>query len=259
MHARREDPALERLPADLALIQRIARVAGWEWNLATGEAMWSDELFALFGMDPATFEPTYDGFVACVHPDDREFVTRTLDRSLDAGDSFRISHRVIRPDGGERLVLCRAQVFRGADGAVERMVGATIDLSDFSQAGEDLQAAHDQLHAAEELAEVGSFDYDAAENRVTWSRGLYRLFGLRPDEFDGTFDAYLARIHPDERAGRRAELEGVVREGGGIESTNRVRRGDGSYAAIHSRVQVESADGGLHLIGVCRRASSQLD
>ena len=67
------------------------------------------------------------------------------------------------------------------------MVGATLDLSDLQEVAEEVRASHEQLRSAEELAGVGSFEYDASADRVTWSEGMYRLFGLRTGDFDGTF------------------------------------------------------------------------
>ncbi len=246
------DVAVEGQLAELRLIQRIARVAGWEWDMATDEVSWSPEMFEFFGQDPESFELTYESFIACTHADDRGHVRATVEHAQEKAEPFKFSHRIVRPDGEERLALCRVQVLSGPDGRATRMVGASLDLSDLQGVGEELQASHDRLGAAEKLAGVGGFEYDAATDRVSWSKGMYRLFGLRPGDFDGTFAAYIERVHPDEREARRAELERALKERSTVESSARIRRGDGSYVAIRSRVEVvASAEGALGLIGVC--------
>jgi len=56
------------------------------------------------------------------------------------------------------------------------------------------------LAEAQRLAHLGSWEWDIPSNTVTWSEVLYRIFGLEPEEFGGTYQAFLERIHPDDRA-----------------------------------------------------------
>src|SRR5215213_10016259 len=66
------EAALRRSEANLAAAQQIAHLGSWEWNVETGELSCSDEVFRIFGFGPQDFVPTYERFLDCVHPEDRE-------------------------------------------------------------------------------------------------------------------------------------------------------------------------------------------
>ncbi|MFW6052995.1 MAG: PAS domain-containing protein [Desulfosalsimonas sp.] len=57
----------------------------------------------------------------------------------------------------------------------------------------------DFLARAHEIAQLGSWELDLVEGRLTWSEGVYRIFGLDPKEFKATYEAFLDNIHPDDR------------------------------------------------------------
>ena len=82
----------------LHFTQEVARMGTWDTDLATGEGIWSDGLRDTWGID-ASVEPTYENFIALVHPDDRRRVEEiVLPAERDGGD-FEYEYRVCRPDG----------------------------------------------------------------------------------------------------------------------------------------------------------------
>ncbi|HEY6558016.1 MAG TPA: PAS domain-containing protein, partial [Polyangiaceae bacterium] len=56
------------------------------------------------------------------------------------------------------------------------------------------------LAAAQQITHIGSWEWDLGTNIVTWSDELYRIYGLEPQSCSVTFDAFLSRVHPDDRA-----------------------------------------------------------
>ncbi|MBA4150867.1 MAG: GAF domain-containing protein [Verrucomicrobia bacterium] len=63
-----------------------------------------------------------------------------------------------------------------------------------------------RLRLALDAAQMGTFEWDMAHNRVTWSRGHEKLWGFKPGEFDGTFEAFTRRVHPDDLPGLNVEI-----------------------------------------------------
>ncbi len=121
---------LRRSEERLREAQAIAHIGSWDWDVFNNRLHWSDEIFRIFGIGAAEFEATYDAFLSLVHPDDRDEVQLAVKDALDHGRPYDIRHRVVRPDGTERIVTERAEVVRGPDGEPVRMYGTTQDVTE---------------------------------------------------------------------------------------------------------------------------------
>src|SRR5436190_2753754 len=125
--------ALQDREAELARIQRIARVGGLEIDFRDGvKNRRSPEYLLVHGLPPEAANETYENWVSRIHPEDRE---RTVKHLFDVlrGDSedYSDEYRIIRPnDGGIRWIRVVAKIERDRDGRAHRLVGADLDVSD---------------------------------------------------------------------------------------------------------------------------------
>src|SRR5690606_14246637 len=87
--------------------QQVARLGSWEWDIATGQLRWSPTLYEIYGLDPATFTPTYENFLARLVPAERERLMAEVERAVQAGGSFTWEERIERPDGSVRILQTR--------------------------------------------------------------------------------------------------------------------------------------------------------
>ena len=140
--------ALETTGDQLREAQAVAKVGIWEWDIPVNQVRWSDELYRIFGLTPKAFSGTFEGYIACVHPDDRALVHSTVERSLRTLEPFDFAHRCLLPDGTVRWLQCRGRV-HGVDGTPVRMMGAAQDVTAQREAAEALSqlALHDPLTA----------------------------------------------------------------------------------------------------------------
>ncbi len=124
------DQALRRSERNLAEAQRIAAIGSWEWDLATGTALRSEELHRIYGVDPGELAATSEAVFPLVHPDDRARVEAFVRAAIAGGGRHDLEYRVVRPDGRVRIIHEQAEVHRDAQGVGIRMFGTTQDVTD---------------------------------------------------------------------------------------------------------------------------------
>ena len=107
------------------------------------------------------------------------------------------------------------------------------------QAEEALRESEARLKRSEEIAHLGGWELDLASGELKWSDEVYRIFGLQPQEFAATYEAFLERVHPEDRAAVDAAYSGSVREGrDSYEIEHRVvRKSSGEIRWVHEKCQ----------------------
>ena len=120
--------------AQLAEAQSLAKLGSWEWDIPTNSIVWSDEMYRLYGIDPAAGPIDYETYQSLLHPDDRAHSQSTISESLRTGEPFSFYHRVAGPDGTERIFHARGKVVEGSDGKPIRMLGTGQDVTDARRA-----------------------------------------------------------------------------------------------------------------------------
>jgi PAS domain S-box-containing protein len=141
---------LRRSQSRLAEAEKIAHLGHWDWNIATNELIWSDEIFRIFGLTPQQFGATYDAFLKYVHPDDRELVEQAVNESINLKKPYSIDHRVVLPDGTNRFVHEQGEVTFDNQGKPVRMLGVVYDITERKQTEEELRQLSQRLVQVQE-------------------------------------------------------------------------------------------------------------
>jgi PAS domain S-box-containing protein len=130
----------------LDLAQTAARAVAFDWYIGARESAnrWSPELEAMYGLEPGTFDGTYDGWKKLVHPDDWPAVKIAIKRAHESGD-VAAEYRVIHKDGTVHWLRARGRMFFDAEGGPERMVGFMFDVTDWRHAEEALREKDREL------------------------------------------------------------------------------------------------------------------
>lgn len=124
---------LEEKRARLAEAQHLARMGSWEWRIAEDRISWSDEVFRIFGLDPAEFDPTYENYIGSVHPEDRDRVRRTVTEAVTDNRSYRIEHRIQTPAGEVKNVYGEGRIKVDSTGRPVRLFGIVQDITEKKQ------------------------------------------------------------------------------------------------------------------------------
>jgi PAS domain S-box-containing protein len=112
----------------LAEAQQIARIGSWDWDLATNDIVWSDEMYRIYGLDPDTFKPNYDS-LSQFSPDGREGTRASVQAAIEHDTPLDAEQRIIRPDGKEVFIYARGKVLR-KNGKAVRLIGTAQDITE---------------------------------------------------------------------------------------------------------------------------------
>jgi len=121
---------LRKSESSLAEAQRLAHLGNWEWLIPENQVWWSAEAYRIYGFDPDKSSPTFESFLAAVHPADRDLVNRAVVDAMEKRGAYSVEHRLVLPDGTERHVHEQGEVFFAADGKPARMVGIVQDITE---------------------------------------------------------------------------------------------------------------------------------
>lgn len=112
--------------------QSIAHLGSWELDLLSNRLTWSNEVYRIFGINPLEFNPSYEGFLSAIHPEDKHRVAKAYSDSISSGnDTYEIEHRIIRMGTGEiRWVHEKCKHFRDRSGKIVRSIGMIHDITD---------------------------------------------------------------------------------------------------------------------------------
>jgi PAS domain S-box-containing protein len=156
----------------LATAQAIAHVGSWSWDVATDTVTWSDELYRMYGLDPAEHDATYEGFLNRIHPDDRRRVRGLVEATFAGTDEFAFDARIVRKDGEVRWIRGLGRVQRNPDGSPRTMGGTSQDITDLKRADELAAEATRRLELLQEMAMAANQASSLVEAIEQAARGL---------------------------------------------------------------------------------------
>jgi diguanylate cyclase (GGDEF)-like protein/PAS domain S-box-containing protein len=116
------------------------------------------------------------------------------------------------------------------------------------------QQSKRSLAEAQQLASIGSFEWDLQNDTVIWSDELFRVFGADPQSFRPTLDSYLAGVHPEDRERVETSVQTALQTGSAFSHQYRYVRPDGAHRTFHARGEVVAAENGrpAKLVGTCQ-------
>jgi two-component system cell cycle sensor histidine kinase/response regulator CckA len=158
--------------------------------------------------------------------------------------TFQVETHLRRPDGHPAVAIVSATLVRNPRGEPLYYVCQFFDLTRRNEVQERLVANEAKLAEAQQIARLGSWEWEIATDSVVWSDELYRIYGVRPDRFPGSYGSYLDKVHADDRARVARVIETAVAERRGWSLDYRIVRPDDEVRMIHARGEVVLDDHG---------------
>lgn len=109
--------------------QRIAKLGYWKLDIPTNKLTWSDEIYRIFGLKPQEFNPTYNGFLEKVHPEDRNKVNEAYQSSLKNKTPYKIEHRILLATGETKYLIEKCNTNYNDKGEPVSSIGTVLDIT----------------------------------------------------------------------------------------------------------------------------------
>ena len=184
----------------------------WDWNPQTNAVFYSQQWKAMLGYADDEVDNHLKGWDRLIHPEDKARCHAELDKHLSGKTPiYQTEYRLRCKDGNYKWVLDRGKTIqRTAEGQPLRVIGTHADISDRKQAEAQLHEMTQRLSLATNAAKIGVWDFDVVEDRIVWDDRMYQLYGLAPNNFGRTYEAWQQRVHPEDLPQAHAEVEVAI-------------------------------------------------
>lgn len=126
------------------------------------------------------------------------------------------------------------------NGQFTAVVHVARDISEQKKAEQKLKSSERRLAEAQKIAHIGNWEWKIRENSLWWSDEIYRIFGISPNAFPATYDAFLDAIHPEDRNRVEQSVTAALHHGTPYDIEHRIVRPDGTIRVVHEEGHVET-------------------
>ena len=254
--------AEEALRQQEALLMHAEQVTGTgcsEYDVRSGKRIWSRQLFRIYGFDPKEGVPSLETMFAMIHPDDRERIRGALLSAIEHCTPFESEARYNLPDGRQRIIFIRGITLPGESGKTARLLAVVQDVTEIRRAETQTRERESLLAQAEQLASLGSWEFDIAQQSFTWSAQMYRMLGLPPNDQPLPLARACAFFHPDDRARVTQEVAALIKHARPLENEVRFVLRDAQVRVFHSRAVPITNDSGdvVRIAGMSQDITAQ--
>jgi two-component system, cell cycle sensor histidine kinase and response regulator CckA len=217
-----------------------AKIGTGELDLQTNQTFFSDALQQVLGFTPGTFNPTLEGYIERVHPEDRDRVRQAVGATIADRSDTTVDYRIVWPDGSVHWVTSRTKAFYDETGKPTRIVGAVMDITERKQAEDEVRKQKEVLQKIFDSAPI-AIHFVGEDGRVLLVNSVWeRIFGWTLRELrEQDRDIYAEALPDPQEQQRRREL---VTAATGEWADFAIRRRDGRRMVVAGAV-VRLSDG----------------
>ena len=183
---------LHESEARLREAQSIAQCGSWVWDITTNKTYWSDEMYRILGLVPQSV-PAKGGLV---HPADDQYYVAKMKEASDLGRPYSAEHRIVRPNGEERIVLESGQPKYDSQNKPAFMVGTMLDITEQRHAERVLRESEERFRAMADGAPIMMWMAGIDKLCTDFNRGWLDFTGRSLEQELG--NGWAEGVHPDD-------------------------------------------------------------
>lgn len=238
--------------------EKMASVGHWTWNLEEDIAVWSDNLYAIYGVEKDTVI-TLDKFTSFIAEKDKASVDKVIENAIKSQIFEDVIYQIHLADGSTKTIKTVGEVKVVENKRVIEMIGTCQDITEQEKKEKLLIQKNHQLNLSEEMAIVGHWSWFPAINQVTWSDNLYKIY---EHEFGAaiSYDTYLGYVHPADKKAVSDKIRKAFETGIFEKQVYRILLKSGQIKTIKSVGKVVyDSDGNItEMLGTCQDISEQV-
>ncbi len=222
-----------------------ARAGTWMWDINTGEVVWDDQMQRIFGLQPGTFDGSFEAWKNCVHPEDLPAAEKATLRAMKRGERYEQEYRVKGLSGEWRIVNAQAATLLDDDGRPGRMSGFATDITERKREERAIRDSAEKYRSILQTATDGFWITDSQGAFLEVNDAYVQMSGYSKEEL---LTMNIADIEASENP---AQVAGHLRMG--------IERGFERFESTHRRknnslIQVEvnfrylSVEGGIFVV-----------
>jgi PAS domain S-box-containing protein len=185
-HRRVAEAEGDRHRRQLEGAQRLANLGSWSWDVRTGKVTWSAQLYRIYGVEPGSFNGTFEDFLSRIHPDDRSRVRAEVTAAFAAGRGFQLEERILRPSGEMRELQSSGETIKDETGKPVQMIGICQDVTERRQGDVALKQSLQRYQlVVDGIRDHAIYMLDPAGNVASWNTGAARIKRYAAEEILG--------------------------------------------------------------------------
>jgi len=216
-----------------------------------GEAQFiNDFWYEYTGLPRGELSPA--SWLTVLHPEDVPHIAEMWQRALSSGSEQTFEYRVKRvSDGMWRWHRGFHRPERDGSGKIVRWIGNAFEIDDLKLTQQALRDTEERRRLAIEASGAGLWDWEIANNLVSWNERIYEMHGLPPGSFDGTLEGFTSTVHPGDVERVNLGLRKALEQDEPYRVEFRVIWPDGAvrWLSTSARVVRDESGGAVRMLG----------
>lgn len=177
----------------------IAKLGYWHTTIKENKTYWSDELYAIWGLNKESFVLTYESYLDTIHPKDRKEVEERNRKALIGQECMNMQFRIILPNGSIRWVHVIGKIIKDEQDVAVILEGTVQDITELKQNQLALEESDERYKYVSLATSDAIWDWNIEHRTLYWGEGHQRIFGHISNELTTTLSTWIDHLHIEDK------------------------------------------------------------